>query len=46
MVWTQKSADTINKFSTEKERKKDTKTPTGQAEAERKKEEQECCILN
>ena len=25
MVWTQKSADTINKFSTEKERKKDMK---------------------
>lgn len=26
MVWTQKSADTTNKFSTEKERKKDMKT--------------------
>lgn len=26
MLWTQKNADTINKFSTEKERKKDMKT--------------------
>ena len=26
MVWTQKSADTINKFSTEKERKKEHET--------------------
>ena len=26
MVWTQKSAVTINKFSTEEERKKDMKT--------------------
>ena len=26
MVWMQKNADTINKFSTEKERKKDMKT--------------------
>ena len=26
MEWTQKNADTINKFSTEKERKKDMKT--------------------
>ena len=26
MEWTQKSADTTNKFSTEKERKKDMKT--------------------
>ena len=25
MEWTQKNADTINKFSTEKERKKDMK---------------------